>query len=113
MAAVLATAAGESAIRESIFDRRLQYVDELEKMGASVRLVDSRHAAIRGVDRLQGAEVAAHNIRDGAALVIGALSAEGESVVSGRQFVARGYEEFESKLCSLGAQITTAGEEEG
>ena len=113
MTAVLATAAGESAIRESIFDRRLQCLEQLEKMGASVRLLGPRQAAVRGVDRLKGAEVAAHNIRDGAALAIAALSAEGESVVSGRQFVARGYEGFESKLCAIGAQITTAGEEEG
>ncbi len=113
MAVVLATAAGESAIRESIFDRRLQYVEQLERMGASARVLDSRRAAILGVKHLRGAEVEAHNIRDGAALVIAALSAEGESVVSGRQFVARGYQEFESKLRSLGAQMATVGEEEG
>jgi UDP-N-acetylglucosamine 1-carboxyvinyltransferase len=104
-AAVLATAAGCSAVRESIFDRRLQYVDQLVKMGAQVELLDSRRAAITGVPRLRGAEVEAHNIRDGAALMIAALSAEGQSLVWGRQFVARGYEAFESKLQSLGARL--------
>jgi UDP-N-acetylglucosamine 1-carboxyvinyltransferase len=111
--AVLAGAEGSSTIRETVFDGRLQYVGELAKMGADITLVNPREAVIRGVRRLQGAAVEAQNIRDGAALVIAALSAEGESVVSGRQFVARGYEEFETKLRSLGAQIATAGEEEG
>jgi UDP-N-acetylglucosamine 1-carboxyvinyltransferase len=113
VAVVLATARGESSIRESIFDRRLQYVGQLVKMGADMRLLDPRSAAITGVAGLHGAEVEGQNIRDGAAMVIAALSAEGESSVSGRGFVARGYEEFESKLQALGAQIRPAGEEEG
>ncbi len=113
VAAVLAGAEGSSTIRETVYDGRLQYTDELARMGADITVVGPREAVIRGVPRLQGAAVEAKNIRDGAALVIAALSAEGESVVSGRQFVARGYEEFETKLRSLGAQITTAGEEEG
>jgi UDP-N-acetylglucosamine 1-carboxyvinyltransferase len=104
-AAVLATAAGDSTIEETVFDRRLQYAQELVKMGARIELPDSRHAVIHGVERLRGAVVAGHNIRDGAALVVAALSAEGESIVSGRQYVARGYEDFEGKLRSLGAQI--------
>jgi UDP-N-acetylglucosamine 1-carboxyvinyltransferase len=113
VAAVLVGAEGRSTIRETVYDGRLQYADELGKMGADITVVNSREAVIRGVPRLRGAMVEARNIRDGAAMVIAALSAEGESVVSGRQFVARGYEEFERKLRSLGAQITTAGEEEG
>lgn len=113
VAAVLAGAEGRSTIRETVFDGRLQYADELAKMGADITVVNSREAVIRGVPRLRGAMVQAGNIRDGAAMVIAALSAEGESVVSGRQFVARGYEELETKLRSLGAQIATAGEEEG
>ena len=104
-AAVLATAEGRSAIRESIFDHRLQYVDQLVGMGARAELLDSRQAAITGVEKLRGAEVEAHNIRDGAALMIAALSAEGESVVWGREFVARGHEGFGEKLRSLGAQL--------
>jgi UDP-N-acetylglucosamine 1-carboxyvinyltransferase len=104
-AAVLATAEGRSTVRENIFDHRLQYVDELVKMDAQVELLDPRRAAITGVAKLRGAEVEARNMRDGAALMIAALSAEGESVVWGRQFVARGYEAFESKLQSLGASV--------
>jgi UDP-N-acetylglucosamine 1-carboxyvinyltransferase len=108
-AALLATAEGESRIEETVYDRRLQYAHELMKMGASIELPDSRHAVIHGVERLRGAAVEGCNIRDGAALVVAALSAHGESIVSGRQFVARGYEDFEGKLRSLGAEIGPAG----
>jgi len=108
MAAVLATAEGVSSIRDSIFDLRLQYVSELAKMGAQIRALDTRTAEITGVRRLHGAEVAARNIRDGATLVVAALGAEGESMVSGRRYVARGYEALDSKLRSLGAEMEKA-----
>jgi len=110
LGAVLAGAEGTSKIRETVFDDRLQYVGQLVKMGADITLVDSRQAVVRGVPRLHAAEVEAHNMRDGAALVIAALSADGESVVAGRSFVGRGYEDFESKLRSLGADISPAGD---
>jgi UDP-N-acetylglucosamine 1-carboxyvinyltransferase len=106
-AALLAGAEGQSSIRETVFPRRLQYADELVKMGADVKPIDSRCVIIEGVPRLHGAEVHGGNIRDGAALVIAALSAEGESLVYGRRFVARGYQDLEEKLSSLGADITT------
>lgn len=107
--AVLVCADGESEVRESIFDRRLQYADQLAKMGAQMNRVDSRRAVVRGVARLHGAEVRGENIRDAAAVVVAALSAEGESIVGGRRYAARGYEGLESKLRSLGAEITPAG----
>jgi UDP-N-acetylglucosamine 1-carboxyvinyltransferase len=110
--AVLACAEGQSEVGEGIFDRRLQCVEQLVKMGADMELLDSRRVRIRGVPRLRGAEVRGGNIRDAAAMVVAALSAEGESVVSGRQYAARGYQGFESKLRSLGAEITPAGEGE-
>jgi len=106
LAAVLATAEGTSTIHESIFDNRLQYAPELVKMGADLETRDARTAILRGVERLHGAEVSGGNIRDGAALVVAALGAEGESLVSGRRFVARGYERFEEKLRGLGAAIS-------
>lgn len=108
MAAVLAAAEGVSSIRDSIFDLRLQYAGELEKMGAQIRVLDARTAEITGVRRLHGAEVAGHNIRDGATLVVAALGAEGESIVSGRRYVARGYQALDAKLRSLGADIEGA-----
>ncbi len=104
-AAVLATAEGSSTIRETVFDDRLQYVGEMVKMGARAEMVDSRCVVIEGVECLRGAEVEGCNIRDGAALVIAALSAEGESRVAGRQYLARGYERLDEKLRELGAEI--------
>ncbi|MCJ7751662.1 MAG: UDP-N-acetylglucosamine 1-carboxyvinyltransferase [Armatimonadetes bacterium] len=109
VAAVLATADGDSTIRETVFDRRLRYADELVKMGADIELRDSRFAVIHGVPSLRGARIAAGNIRDGAALVIAALGAQGQSLVAGRTYVARGYEDFETNLRSLGAEIELAG----
>ena len=109
VAAVLATADGDSTIRETVFDRRLRYADELVKMGADIELRDSRFAVIHGVPSLRGARIAAGNIRDGAALVIAALGAQGQSLVAGRTYVARGYEDFETKLRSLGAEIELVG----
>jgi len=113
MAALLATADGISTIRENIFDMRLRYADQLAKMGAKIRLLDARTAEITGVTGLRGAVVEGHNIRDGAALMVAALGAEGSSCVIGRHFVARGYEALDGKLCSLGAQITEADGEGG
>ncbi len=107
--ALLACADGKSHVQESIFTQRLQCVEQLVKMGAFMRLVNHRSVTIRGVPRLRGAQIEGSNIRDGAALAVAALSAEGESVLSGRRYVARGYEDFEDKLRSLGAEITPAG----
>jgi len=107
-AAVLATAKGNSTIRETVFDDRLQYVPELVRMRAKVEAVDARRVVIKGVDRLHGAEVEGRNIRDAAALVVAALSAQGKSRVSGRSYLARGYENLDEKLRALGAEITAA-----
>ena len=105
LAAGLATAEGTSKVTETIFDRRLQYAQELVKMGARIDVLDSRNALIHGVPRLHGATVEAQNIRDGAALVVAALGAEGESAVMGKRYIARGYERLAEKLRALGAQI--------
>lgn len=105
VAAVLATAEGKSRIRETVFDNRLLYAEQMAKMGAEIEVLNAREAVIGGVPRLRGAEVEANNIRDGAAMVIAALCAEGESTVRGRRYVARGYEKLEEKLRSLGADI--------
>jgi UDP-N-acetylglucosamine 1-carboxyvinyltransferase len=105
VAAVLATAEGRSRIRETVFDNRLLYAEQMAKMGAEIEVVNGREVVIGGVPSLRGAEVEANNIRDGAAMVIAALCAEGESTVRGRSYVARGYEKLEEKLRSLGADI--------
>jgi len=112
LAAVLATAEGASTITEGIFDRRLQHVEQLAKMGARIELRGPRTAVVHGVPGLRGAAVEGRNIRDAAALVVAALGAEGESIVRGRRFVARGYEDLEGKLRALGAEMAPVGGEE-
>jgi len=108
LGAVLATAEGTSTLRETIYNNRLQYVSELRRMGADIEQLDEWSLRIRGVPRLHGAEVSGGNIRDGAALVIAALAADGPSTVSGRRFVNRGYADLEARLRSLGARIEVA-----
>ena len=104
LVALLATADGVGIVTENIFSGRFHYVDELRRMGADIR-TDSHHAVVRGVERLSGAPVKAHDIRAGAALVIAGLAAEGETVVADAQHVARGYDDLAGKLAGLGADV--------
>ena len=104
MAVVLGISEGTSTVTESIFENRFKYVDELTRMGASIK-VEGNIAIITGVEQLTGARLNALDLRAGAALVIAALAAEGISVVDDIYYIERGYEEFEKKLSSLGAMI--------
>ena len=79
-------------------------MDELARNGASVR-VEGKTAIITGVERLTGARVSAPDLRAGAALVIAALAADGITVVDDIVYIQRGYECFDEKLRSLGAEI--------
>lgn len=103
-AALSATARGTTVVVENLFETRYKYAGELKKMGADVT-VRGRTAVVRGVEKLHGAEVSACDLRGGAALVIAALKAEGESKVSELWHVDRGYSRFEEKLGKLGANI--------
>lgn len=104
-AMVLLTAAkGLSVVTENVFDGRYNHVDELKRMGAHIK-VEGRTALIEGGYPLTGAPVAAPDLRSGAALIIAALTAEGDSEVSAVEHVDRGYDNFEQKLISLGASI--------
>ena len=105
MMALLATAESNSFIMENIFENRFNHVPELAKMGASIS-ISSRTATVEGVERLYGAPLCASDLRAGAALVIAALAAEGESTISQIHFIDRGYEFLEQKLRALGADIT-------
>jgi len=96
---------GTSTVTEGIWDQRFQYVDELKRMGALIK-VEGRIAVIEGVQKLSGAPVKAMDLRAGAAMVIAGLVAEGETEVYNISYVDRGYENFENKLQSLGAKIT-------
>ena len=95
---------GTSIVTESIFENRFKYVDELTRMGASIK-VEGNTAIIDGVARYTGASITAPDLRAGAALVIAALAAEGVSTVDDIRYIERGYENFPEKLRGLGAQI--------
>ncbi|MGI6488407.1 MAG: UDP-N-acetylglucosamine 1-carboxyvinyltransferase [Syntrophothermaceae bacterium] len=102
--ALLATAQGTSLVNESIFDNRFLHVRELARMGANIR-VENRTAVIHGVKSLTGAQVAATDLRAGAALVIAALGTSGKTIISGCEHIDRGYENLIGKLISLGASM--------
>ena len=110
IAVVLGIATGTSTVTESIFENRFKYVDELTRMGASIK-VESNIAIIRGVERYTGARVNAPDLRAGAALVIAGLAADGITVVDDIYYIERGYEDFEAKLAGLGAIIEKVSSE--
>ena len=102
---VLCLAEGTSLVTESIWNNgRYRYVDELKRMGASIQ-VDGKTAVVEGVDHLTGAPIQACDLRAGAALVIAALAAQGESEISCVQYIERGYEDIVAKFQGLGASI--------
>jgi UDP-N-acetylglucosamine 1-carboxyvinyltransferase len=103
--AMLASAEGVGIVTENLFAGRFRYVDELVRMGADIR-TEGHHAVIRGLPALSGAPVRAPDIRAGAALVVAALKADGETVVSDAHHISRGYEHFVAKLRALGADVT-------
>ena len=103
--ALMSVAQGTSLVTETVFEHRFTHINELRRMGADIRIED-RSAVIRGVSRLSGAPVRASDLRAGAALVMAACAAEGETVIEDmdRQ-IDRGYEEFAQKLTGLGATV--------
>ena len=110
MTVVLGVAQGTSTVTESIFENRFKYVDELTRMGASIK-VESNIAIISGVDQYTGARVNAPDLRAGAALVIAGLGAEGITVVDDIYYIERGYEAFDQKLSLLGPLIEKVSDE--
>ena len=101
---LLTGAEGVSIITEGIYDNRFKYVNELRKMGADIE-VDGKVAVVKGPVNLTGAEVLACDLRAGAAMVIAALKAEGQTIIEECHYIERGYEDFVNKLKSLGADI--------
>ncbi len=106
----LALAKGTSIVTESIFENRFKYADELSRMGGRIK-VEGNTAIVDGVDKLTGARVSAPDLRAGAALVIAGLAAEGITIVDDIVYIQRGYEDFEVKLRSLGAEIEKVSSE--
>ena len=102
--ALCCTAKGTTLVVENLFETRYKYAAELKRMGADVT-VRGRTAVIRGVEKLHGAKVTASDLRGGAALVVAALGAEGQSTVIDLSHIDRGYADFEYKLKKLGAKI--------
>jgi UDP-N-acetylglucosamine 1-carboxyvinyltransferase len=107
---LLTQAAGPSRVHETIFEDRLEWLAELERMGADIQLADSQHATIKGPTRLRAAEVEIGDLRAGASLILAALAAEGTTVIRGAHHVHRGYENIERKFVDLGARIERLAE---
>lgn len=108
---LLGLSRGTSIVTESIFENRFKYVDELTKMGASIR-VEGNTAIVEGVDSYKGAHLSSPDLRAGAALVIAALAADGYSEIFDIQYIERGYEDFPEKLRRIGASIERVDTEE-
>ncbi|MDE6593495.1 MAG: UDP-N-acetylglucosamine 1-carboxyvinyltransferase [Oscillospiraceae bacterium] len=104
ISALLCLAEGTSIVTEEIFNNRFRYVDQLRRMGADIS-VEGRVAVIEGVGKLMGAPVTAPDLRAGAALVIAGLAASGITEIDDIYHIERGYENIESKLRALGADI--------
>lgn len=102
--AIMTQANGISIVTETIFENRFMHAQELQRMGANIRL-DGRKAIIAGKSQLSGAGVIASDLRASASLVLAALVARGETVIDRVYHIDRGYERIEAKLSAVGAQI--------
>ncbi|MBB6732971.1 UDP-N-acetylglucosamine 1-carboxyvinyltransferase [Cohnella zeiphila] len=107
MMALLLHAEGTSIVTETVFENRFMHVEELVKMGATIK-VDGRTAVVSGGSGLVGAQVCATDLRAGAALICAALAAEGTTEVSGIHHIDRGYVDIVGKLVALGADVYRA-----
>ncbi|MBQ3443868.1 MAG: UDP-N-acetylglucosamine 1-carboxyvinyltransferase [Selenomonadaceae bacterium] len=102
--AMLTIANGTSVVTETVFENRFMHVDELRRMGARIK-IDGRTSIVEGQERLTGCQVKATDLRAGAAIVLAALVAEGETQVGYIHHIDRGYDNLVQKLVSLGADI--------
>lgn len=102
--ALLTTIEGTSIINETIFENRFKHAEELKRMGANITL-NGNTAIVKGVKKLTGAMVDAKDLRAGAAMVLAALAAKGDTQITGIQYIDRGYEDLDKNLNSLGAKI--------
>lgn len=107
-AVLLTQANGTSRVIERVFNDRLRYVPELQKLGADIEVVSSQEARFLGPSTLRGADVTALDIRSGACLILAGLAAEGETRVHEIKHIQRGYEDIAAKFKSLGARIAYA-----
>lgn len=94
IATLLAVCNGTSVLTENVWENRYQYMGELRKLGADVE-INGRVATIHGIKHFSGAEVSATDLRAGAAMILAALAAEGETIIDGVRYIDRGYEDVE------------------
>lgn len=102
---LLTQAQGKSLIHDPLYENRFQHLHELRKMGADIEVVDPHRALVFGKKELIGNKINASDIRSGAALILAALCAKGETLIDNISQIERGHEKFEEKLKKLGAQI--------
>ena len=107
---LLTTSNGVGIITESLYENRFMQVPDLNRMGADIHQ-DRNHAIIKGVKKLSGTTLTASDLRAGAALVVAAMMADGDSVVEKIHHIDRGYENFENKLRLLGGKIERRNED--
>lgn len=105
MGVAMTQAHGVSRMFERLYEGRLAYLYELEKMGAHVEILNAHQALIIGPTPLRGRVVASNDIRAGAAMVIAALCADGDTIITDVRYIERGYDRLDEKLRSLGAKI--------
>jgi len=105
MGVAMSQAQGVSRIFERLFEGRMAYLYELEKMGAHIEILNAHEALIIGPTELKGRTVSSNDIRAGAAMVLAGLCAHGETVITDVRYIERGYDRFDEKLRSLGADI--------
>jgi UDP-N-acetylglucosamine 1-carboxyvinyltransferase len=104
-AVLLTKAKGKSLIHDPLYENRLNYIQELRKMGADMEIVDPHRAFIFGPTILKGARLISSDIRAGASLVIAGLIAKGTTIVEGIEQIDRGYENLDKRLQKIGAFI--------
>lgn len=112
MSVLLTQANGVSHFEETIWENRMQHVEYLNKMGASINLIDNTHADIIGKTVLHGCHINATDLRGGASLVMAGLVADGTTIVSNIEYILRGYENLIKKLRNVGADIRIIESEE-
>lgn len=104
MMALMLVAEGTGLVTETVFENRFMHVDELMKLGAQIK-VDGRTAVVTGGAKLTGASLCATDLRAGAALILAALAAKGESEITGLHHIERGYVDIAGRLALLGANV--------
>jgi len=106
MVVYLTQVSGESLVHETIFEGRLNYTDDLVRMGADIAMWDAHRAQVKGPSILTGRTLGSPDLRAGLAFVIAASVAKGNSLINNVYYIDRGYEQIEKRLADIGLNIT-------